>query len=105
MGSRLLNGSLQLNVRVTLFPLILIELSSTVTSETKEGTILGIDVGVAVAVMVVEATGDEISVVLLVINAEELLVRVKGSVEVTTTIVKELITEVAVELITGIGYV
>ena len=38
MGSRLLNGSPQLSVRVTLFPLILIVLSSTVTSGTATGT-------------------------------------------------------------------
>ena len=35
MGSKLLNGSPQLNVRVTLFPLILI---LSVTSETTAGT-------------------------------------------------------------------
>ena len=40
MGSRLLNGSLQLSVRVTMFPLILMVLSSTVTL----GTIAGIPV-------------------------------------------------------------
>ena len=38
MGSKLLNGSPQLSVRVTLFPLILIVLSSTVTSRTIAGT-------------------------------------------------------------------
>ena len=38
MGSRLLNGSPQLSVRVTLFPVILIVLSSTVTSGTITGT-------------------------------------------------------------------
>ena len=38
MGSRLLNGSPQLSVRVTLFPLILIVLSSTVTPGTIAGT-------------------------------------------------------------------
>ena len=38
MGSRLLNGSLQLSMRVTLYPLILIVLSSTVTLGTTAGT-------------------------------------------------------------------
>ena len=38
MGSRLLNGSPQLSVMVTMFPLILIELSSTVTPGTIVGT-------------------------------------------------------------------
>ena len=38
MGSRLLNGLSQLSVRVTLFPLILIVLSLTVTL----GTLLGV---------------------------------------------------------------
>ena len=38
MGSKLLNGSPQLSVRVTLCPLILMVLSSTVTPETAAGT-------------------------------------------------------------------
>ena len=38
MGSRLSNGSPQLSVRVTLFPLILMVLSSTVTLGTIAGT-------------------------------------------------------------------
>ena len=38
MGSRLLNGSPQLSVRVTLFPSILIVLSSTATPGTIAGT-------------------------------------------------------------------
>ena len=38
MGSKLLNGSSQLSVRVTLLPLILIVLSSTVTIGTIAGT-------------------------------------------------------------------
>ena len=38
MGSRLLNGSLHLSVRVTLLPLILIVLSSIVTLGTITGT-------------------------------------------------------------------
>ena len=38
MRSRLLNGSPQLSVRVTLFPLILIVLSSTITLGTIAGT-------------------------------------------------------------------
>ena len=38
MGSRLLNGCPQLSVSVTLFPLILIVLSSTVTPGTIAGT-------------------------------------------------------------------
>ena len=38
MGSRLLNGSPQLRVRVTFLPLMLIVLLSTVTSGTIEGT-------------------------------------------------------------------
>ena len=37
MGSRLLNGSLQLSVRVTMFPLILIVLISIVTLGTTSG--------------------------------------------------------------------
>ena len=41
MGSRLLNGSPQLSVRVTMFLLILIVLSSTVTLETISGTPVG----------------------------------------------------------------
>ena len=45
MGSRLLNGSSQLSVRVTLFPLTLIVLLSTVTSGITEGK-GGITVGI-----------------------------------------------------------
>jgi len=71
MGSRLLNGSPQLSVRVTIFPLILIVLSSTVTPGTIAGTvglIIGIVlvVGIIVEVLAVEVVGVVVEVAIRV---------------------------------------
>ena len=60
MGSRLLNGSPQLSVRVTLLSLILIVLSGITTSGTIAGAILGVIVGVTVAVIDVVVSTAEV---------------------------------------------
>ena len=54
MGLKILNGSPQLSVRVTLLPLIIIVLLSTVTLETTGGTLLGIVVGIIAVLCVIE---------------------------------------------------
>jgi len=69
MGSRLLNGSPQLSVRVTISPLILIVLASTVTSGTIAGTVgVIIEVTLGIIVEVLEAGNVDETVVGIIVQ-------------------------------------
>ena len=111
MGSRLLYGSPQLSVMVTVFPLILTVLSSTVTLETIAGTfcvaIVGNTVGVIVAIVVVVGTTEEVivgfivSVMVAEFTTEVIVVAVVVTIIVDITVGSEVVTGIFMEVIVG----
>jgi len=95
MGSRLLNGSPQLSVRVTTSPLILIVLASTVTSGTIAG-IVGVIIGVTVGIIVEIFTAEGIEGGVLGIIVEILVFAVE---DIEGTIIGIIVEVLAVEVV------
>ena len=95
MGSRLLNGCSQLSVRVTLFPLILIVLLSTVTSGITEGK-GGITVGIG------DGTGNIEQIVVLIIDIGVTIFNVVLTID-TGVIILDIV--VVIHIIVGVDMI